>query len=327
MAIGSASRLNAMRNLFCRNATSAPEDDSEVRAYWSVFVLERLFLPHTSELSAIHVPDYPQSASLPPPPPASSNSTGPEMTDEPPGKDIGINGYCLRIISIWGKIRVYLHRLSRGEVEKPWLADSNHTRLGIELIDFEAQHGKYHLLLNVAFSHRSATEVNHQSEYWNPWMMTEILWHASQAILNHPFLHLVVLRSPTDIPQSCVFLQQKVDMALYHVSWLFRILQLSERLMVISNPIIGDAIAACATVLWLFQFTRDAKVAQRTRDSLDTCEMFMGTMARMWPHISHKVRNEDSIPCLGTFIPIIGHCLENSQLQGASPKANMLCSL
>ncbi|KAE8315412.1 hypothetical protein BDV41DRAFT_562865 [Aspergillus transmontanensis] len=295
MAIGNASRLYAMRALLNGKAATVPEDDSEARGYWSVFILERLFLPCVSELSATRIPNYPQGASLPPPPSSSttrgnsSNVAVPEMMDETPGKDIGINGYCLRIISIWGKIRIYLHRLSQGEVEKPWLADSTHTKLGIELIDFEAQHSNRHLLANVAFTNRSATEINQQSEYWNPWMTTEILWHAAQAILNHPFLHLVVLRSQKDIPQSCVFLQQKVDMALYHVSWLFRILQFSEGLMVISNPIIGDAIAASATILWLFQFTRDAKIAQRTRNNLETCDKLLSAMADMWPHIFHKL--------------------------------------
>lgn len=296
MVIGNASRLYAMRALLNRTAAPVPNDDSESRGYWSVFVLERLFLPCVSELSATNIPNYPPSASLPPPPLSSitrgnaSNVPVPEMIEEAPGKDIGINGYCLRIISIWGKIRLYLHRLSQGEVEKPWLADSTHTKLGIELIEFEAQHSNRHLLANVAFANRPAAEIDQQSEYWNPWMTTEILWHAAQAILNHPFLHLVVLRSQKDIPQSCVFLQQKIDMALYHVSWLFRILQLSEGVLVISNPILGDAIAASATILWLFQFTRDAKVAQRTRNNLETCEKLISTMAEMWPHLFNKVR-------------------------------------
>ena len=296
-----------MRAMFDKNAPSVIQDDSFARGYWSVFVLERLFLPCVSELSITNIPDYPQSACLPPPP-LSFNTAGdsstvpaPEIIEEPPGKDIGINGYSLRIISIWGKIRLYLHRLAQGEIEKPWLADSNHTRLGIELIEFEAQHSKNHLIRNVAFPNRTAAEVNQHSEYWHPWMMTEILWHASQAILNHPFLHLVVLRSQKDTPQSCVFLQQKIDMALYHVSWLFRILQFSEGLMEISNPIIGDAIAASATVLWPFQFTKDAKVAQRARDNLDMCERFLGTLAYLWPHISHKVRGSSIFPGMLTF--------------------------
>ncbi|OJI96728.1 hypothetical protein ASPVEDRAFT_23718 [Aspergillus versicolor CBS 583.65] len=295
MAIGIASRLYAMRTLFNKKHIPESADDAEARAYWSVFVLERLFLPYESELPATNIYKYPETAALPPPPlypptsASTSNTSDREMVDEPPGKDIGINGYSLRITSIWGKIRLYLHRLSQGEIEKPWLADSIHTKLGIELIEFEAQHSKHHLLLNVAFPNRSAAEIDQQREYWNPWMTTEILWHAAQAILNHPFLHLVVLRSQTDIPQSCVFLQQKVDMALYHVSWLFRILKLSEGSMTISNPILGDAIAACATVLWLFQFTRDEKVARRMCDNLDICENHLNTIGHLWPHISQKL--------------------------------------
>ena len=299
MAIGSASRLYAMRALVRTSSGSTTADDSESRAYWSVFILERLFLPDSPDFLPMRIPDYPQSPSLPPPlrqmVPRGGSSLAAAEIEEPPDKDVGINGYSLRIISIWGKTRLYLHRLSQGEIEKPWLAESTHTKLGIELIEFEAQHSKHHLLVNVAFPNRSAPEVTQQSEYWNPWMTTEVLWHATQAILNHPFLHLVVLRSQADIPQSCVFLQQKVDLALYHVSWLFRILQFSEKSMVLSNPILGDAIAASASVLWLFQFSKDNKVAERTRNNLKTCEKLLGTMAQMWPHISEKVRTRSPI--------------------------------
>ncbi|KAM5511695.1 hypothetical protein FOXYSP1_06495 [Fusarium oxysporum f. sp. phaseoli] len=123
-------------------------------------------------------------------------------------------------------------------------------------------------------------------DYWNPWMTTQIVWHAAQAILNHPFLHLVVLRSQDEIPQSCLFLQQKVEMALYYAGWLFRIVRMTSGIMSIVDPMLGVAVAATATVQWLFQFSKDTRVARRAQDDLSWCDEFLSHMALTWPHLS-----------------------------------------
>lgn len=292
MTIGAASRLYALRTLSRGSESSAPADDSITRGYWSVFLLEACFLPYTPELSTADTPDYPDSAPLPPRPPSSPMAE--DFSHLPnsganSSKDIGINGYCFCVVSIWGKIKLYLHHLRQGEVEKPWLQESTHTKLSIELMEFEAQFSRLHLLLNVAFPDRTPAEVSQQCEYWNPWLTQEIVWHAAHAVLNHPFIHLVVLRLRDDIPQSSTFLQQKVDLALYHASWVFRIIQIAERLLQIVDPLIADAVAAVATVQWLFQFLRDPKVAQRAQGDLDCCERILSKIASMWPHVYQKV--------------------------------------
>ncbi|KAM5350810.1 hypothetical protein ACJ41O_007315 [Fusarium nematophilum] len=139
--------------------------------------------------------------------------------------------------------------LRKGETKKSWLAESTHTKLSIELVEFETQLSGRHLLINVAPTNRTAAEVSEQREHWNPWMTMQIVSHATYAVLNHPFLHLVVLRSQESIPQSCFFLQQRVDRVLYHAGWVFRLVQTSQDAsMEVVDPLIGDAVAATATV-------------------------------------------------------------------------------
>ncbi|KAM5369991.1 hypothetical protein ACJZ2D_008674 [Fusarium nematophilum] len=266
MAIGTASRLDCVRTL---RRSSAPNHDSVAKGYWSVFLLERLFVPYTLGLPACDSPDYPGSAPLPPAPssfnlrrePTHLQATGPTPT---PNRD--------------GKTRSYLHRLRKGETKKSWLAESTHTKLSIELVEFETQLSGRHLLINVAPTNRTAAEVSEQREHWNPWMTMQIVSHATYAVLNHPFLHLVVLRSQESIPQSCFFLQQRVDRVLYHAGWVFRLVQTSQDAsMEVVDPLIGDAVAATATVSWLFQFSRDSEVPRRARGDLSRCEPLSGT--------------------------------------------------
>jgi hypothetical protein len=57
------------------------------------------------------------------------------------------------------------------------------------------------------------------------------------------------------------------------------------------DPIITDAIAAASTALWLFQFSRDAKVSRRAQENLAKCDAFLNHVAQTWPHISQKVGN------------------------------------
>ncbi|OAA36794.1 hypothetical protein BBO_08073 [Beauveria brongniartii RCEF 3172] len=98
----------------------------------------------------------------------------------------------------------------------------------------------------------------------------------------------MVLRSQDGIQYSSLFLQQTVDLALFHGAWVFRLLEIAEGRLEVVNPLIGDIVAASATVVWLFQFARDPKVSERARDDYAMGERFLERMARTWPHISHK---------------------------------------
>lgn len=165
-----------------------------------------------------------------------------------------------------------------------------HTILCAQLFEHESKLSHKHLLRNVHFTKRQAAEISTQREYWVPWVLMQVISHAAPAILNHPFIHLVAMRGKPKSPQSRLFLQQTVDLALYHSAWVFRFLRYCEKQQFeVCDPLIGQMVAVVATVPWLFQHASDPEVSQRAKDDLNWCKSFLGMLSTLWPHISQKV--------------------------------------
>ncbi|KAF5237553.1 hypothetical protein FANTH_10744 [Fusarium anthophilum] len=295
MTTGTAARLEALRVLSLDNTPSST-DDSVSRAHWSVFMLERLFVPTMPEAFGPGVPEFPMSAPKPLAPQSTLSTAIPERaqfeTAQPRtilSSDPGIIGVHIRLVSIWGKLRFYLHGLRRGVTEKPWSPDSTQTKLNIEMIEHEALIDSSYFLSKALLPSRTTAEISSHREYWDPFMASQIIWHAIHAVLNHPFVHLVLLRSSRDVPPSCLFLQQRIDMALFHTGSLFRILQSFMDLMDIDDPMVADFVAAAATVSWFFQFSADPKISRRAREELGKCDVFLSHVAVTWPHVNQKL--------------------------------------
>ncbi|KAF5536405.1 C6 transcription factor [Fusarium mexicanum] len=288
MTTGTAARLQALR-VFSSDNTASSTDDSVSRAHWSVFMLERLFVPMMPDAFGPGVPEFPISA----PKPLAPQTATPERAQAQPrtilSSDPGIIGVHIRLVSIWGKLRFYLHSLRRGVTEKPWSPDSTQTKLNIEMIEHEALIDSSYFLSKALLPSRTTAEISSHREYWDPFMASQIIWHAIHALLNHPFVHLFLLRSSRDVPPSCLFLQQRIDMALFHTGSLFRILQSFMDLMDIVDPMVVDFVAAAATVSWFFQFSADPKISRRAREELDKCDAFLSHVAVTWPHVNQKL--------------------------------------
>lgn len=292
MIIGTASRLEAFRNL-TRYQAGDYDNDTSSRCYWSVFILERTFFPQLPGLPGTReAPGYPLSAPLPPSLPSGRDKgyQSDVMNAEEAVKDLGINAYYLQFLSVWGNVAFYLHEIRSGKVETPCSSDSTYTKLNMMLHELEAQQSQKHLLRNVFFSRRSRAEILQQQEYWRPWIMMEIISHSAVAILNHPFIHLVVLRGKPEVLQSPLFHQQTVDQALYHSGWVFRLVQICEEVgFGIDNPLIGNLVAATSTIPWIFQFSKDPKVSKRADEDIRTGVRLLNRISTTWSLISHKV--------------------------------------
>lgn len=303
MTIGSASRLVSLR----QNAPYSPPDergpqDSTLLCLWSVFILEKTFPSLVSRLPTIDLVtfDYPSSAPLPPPTPMTRNEDQPPcFASEETIQDLGINAYWLDKISFWGDVAIYLRDIHAGKVETPWSSHSAYARLVVKLHECEAKLPQKHLLRNVALSKRSPAEVSEQKEYWQPWATMQIVSHAAPALLNHPFIHIVAMRSNQGVSQSRLFLQQMVDQALFHAGWVFRLVHTCEGMKLEQHdPLIGHLVAATATIPLFFRFSKDQKVAQKAKQDLAKCEKFLSRMSDDWPHISQKVCQVDPVSSL-----------------------------
>ncbi|KAH7121546.1 hypothetical protein EDB81DRAFT_847646 [Dactylonectria macrodidyma] len=297
MTIGTASRLEALRLSFA-SATSHEDSSADAisRCHWSIVTLEKAFTPSLSILMpSRHRPDYPQSPSRPAPLESyiagKSYCPGLSNDHELGSQDLGVNAHTLQFLTIWGDIVSYLQDIRAGNPHSPWLSTSTHSQLAVRGYELEGSSSHLHLLRNVSFPDRAPSELSANREYWTAWILWEIITHASQCALNNPFIHLVVLRGPTGGSQPRSFLQQTVDHALFNSRWVANLVQMCEDLSFeICDPLIGQAVAATATVPWLFQFARDETVAARAKQNLAKFETLLKQQARAWPHIAHKLK-------------------------------------
>ncbi|RSM13074.1 hypothetical protein CEP52_002020 [Fusarium oligoseptatum] len=264
MAIGAASRLELVRSMsFLNSPQTNPQDDASLRCYWSVFILEKAFAPRFTLLSqSLATPEYPRSTREPSPPSCQADEDyAPDLANirDDSTLDSGIIAHALRGVSFWGDVISYIHSIRLGQADSPSNTDSSFYKLTNKLYDLEAQLGHVHFVRNVGFSERTLDELKRHHEYWVPWLVFQMSAHATQGVLNHPFIHLVTLRKANRPSQPRLFLQGTVDQAMFHSSWVARLAQTCMDIgFVVYDPLICDMVAATATIAWLFQYARDS---------------------------------------------------------------------
>ncbi|KAI1052476.1 hypothetical protein LB507_007599 [Fusarium sp. FIESC RH6] len=283
MTIGAASRLELVRGAGYSESASNPQGDASLRCYWSVFILEKGFAPRFTLLSQTHAkPEYPRSAREPSPPAyLGDEEYAPDLESirDDLRTDPGITSHAVRAVSFCGDVISYLHALHIGKADNPADTNSNFYQLTNTLYDLESRLGHIHFVRNVGFSERTPEEFERHREYWAPWLLFQITAHATQALLNHPFIHLVTLRRANRPSQPRLFLQQTVDQAMFHSAWVTRLVQTCmDRGLMVYDPLIGDMVAATATIPWLFQYARDTKVSETSKENYRKCIDFLETM-------------------------------------------------
>ncbi|KAF4442259.1 hypothetical protein FACUT_2076 [Fusarium acutatum] len=293
MTIGAASRLELVRGAGYSESPHSPQGDASLRCYWSVFILEKGFAPRFTLLSQTHTkPEYPRSAREPSPPAyLGDEEYAPDLESirDDLRTDPGITSHAVRAVSFCGDVISYLHALHIGKADNPADTNSNFYQLTNTLYDLESRLGHIHFVRNVGFSERTAEEFERHREYWAPWLLFQITAHATQGLLNHPFIHLVTLRRANRPSQPRLFLQQTVDQAMFHSAWVARLVQTCiDRGLMVYDPLIGDLVAATATIPWLFQYARDAKVSETSKENYRKCIEFLESMPDPSPRSIHK---------------------------------------
>ncbi|RBR18611.1 hypothetical protein FVER53590_28298 [Fusarium verticillioides] len=228
MTIGAASRLELVRGAGYSESPHSPQGDASLRCYWSVFILEKGFAPRFTLLSQTHTkPEYPRSAREPSPPAyLGDEEYAPDLESirDDLRTDPGITSHAVRAVSFCGDVISYLHALHIGKADNPADTNSNFYQLTNTLYDLESRLGHIHFVRNVGFSERTPEEFERHREYWAPWLLFQITAHATQGLLNHPFIHLVTLRRANRPSQPRLFLQQTVDQAMFHSAWVRELL-------------------------------------------------------------------------------------------------------
>lgn len=206
-------------------------------------------------------------------------------------KDDGINAYAIQAASIWGDMLSFLQAVQSGEIENAWAPTSSFSQLTVKLYDLDTGVTDNHALRLVRFHQRTPEELQRDSEYWQPWLVTQFLFHGCQSVLHHPFVHLLAARGNGRAPRApSFFIQRTIDQALFHSAWVARLIDLCDAVgFHVDNPLIGHLVAATMTILWVFQFAPDASVSAQAIKNIAKCELFLEKLSRLWPHFGHQV--------------------------------------
>lgn len=293
MTIGTLSRLEALRKISQPALIESLSDlEASLGCHWTVFLLEQTFTPlERSSIQDDNEPRYPTSAPIPPSlPPVSDGEYPPDLFSEDASEDLGITAYYVKILGIWGNLSSYLHQIRIGKVGNAWSPGSMHYTICAQLYEYDSKTPHIHLLRSVHFTKRQSHDLIERREYWIPWVLQQVTSHATNAILNHPFIHLVAMRDRMNGLPPRQFLQQTVDLTLYHSAWVFKFLRFcDENNIGIYDPLVGHLVAVVATIPWLFQRAIDQKIALKAKDDFAWCKEFLQSLSTTWPHIGHKV--------------------------------------
>lgn len=293
MDIGIAGRLAIS---LCRFTTIRPSEDL-ARACWSAFVLDRIYGSSFSMAFAIPtealLPECPTSHPVPQSRQASVNAdrAGARSSSQPEGVvDIGIDACCFRLLSIWGQTTNYIQSIKEAKAANAWPGTEAYQAIINLLYKFEMSIGFTHRIRNLRLYDRSFAQLESERGYWGPWFAMQFLYHSTQALINHPFLHLMKSRKDRSVrPPS--FLQHTVDQILLHSSWLTKFVHfLDKKSFHINDPFLAHLISITATGHLFFLNSEDRGVAQQAQDGFNTCYGFVKEISNAWPHLKNTVR-------------------------------------
>ncbi|KAF3004003.1 hypothetical protein E8E14_008516 [Neopestalotiopsis sp. 37M] len=299
MTLGLATRLEVMRISQSDQGKTNLDREASARCYWSIRSLENGFAPQSfPRFEDIHAPAYPSDMEPPGPVDKGRQQSVHDVAlmDDECIEGSGIFAHSIRVMSSWRDVNKWLHDIRHGNAEKPWLPASRFAELTQHLYELENNLDYKHCFRNARLPDRSLDELHRDQEYWRCWMLYHVRFHACLALLNHPFVHLVALRNVNRSPSPRNFLQIVVDQALYHSSWVIRLINICIEIgFEIHDPFTSDIVIAVATVPWIMQYARDQKVAAHSKENLSQCRSFLSTLSQSWPRVVQKLATLDQL--------------------------------
>jgi len=296
MSIGVAARYALCTNILTMNSKTSGSlrQDEVARCLWSLFYLDRTYGSSFNMVRAM-----PEATILPDIPTHMSNFVMPsslareryDKDDDPLHHihDPGIGSHVLKLVSIWGDLMAYLQQIRLETREKAWQSQSAYLQIKSQIFEFECHLPQKHRFDFVRFDERSRTDIAQSKHYWEHWILSQMLYHGIQAVLNHPFLHFFRKNDQQSVrPPS--FQQNVIDQAILHSRWIVRIVELcQEKEWHPSDPFVAHLVSVIATVNFFLSFSKDENLAAKAIENFDKCESFVGQLAARWNHLNHTV--------------------------------------
>ncbi|KAL6702381.1 hypothetical protein ACN47E_002347 [Coniothyrium glycines] len=315
--IGVAARLAIATHA----ATPNYQSEEWSRAYWTLYALDHTYGASFSMVRAfsskLSSPAYPRSS--PPPSQVSQETYVTSMSEVT--STFGIDTFFLQLLTIWGHTIDFVRKIKDNEVVQVWLETGSYSgpyhKIMSEIYDIEMRAGESHRLRHTGLIERSSAELKANRSYWAPWMAMQVLIHAVQASIHHPFLHIIKGQNDkTRGPPS--FLQHMVDQALLHSSWIAKFINFcAEKDFKIYDPFIAHLVSIAATALMFFLDANDSSLAQQASYGYKTCYEFVQDLSMHWPHLRNTLHKLDALH----------KCKTDQFAPGASVQGSLLWSL
>lgn len=273
--------------------SSSPAEDSRIRCCWDLFILDRTFGCNLAFPPALSdetmLPRYPLTVITP----SSLFTTAQpaaEIEDASRAssiEDLGVTAYCLQLYSIWTKAISFLKDARDGSTDAAWTHTSKYHEINASLYEFETKMAQTHRYQKTRFDDRPREQLQQQREYWSSWLTMQLLFHAIQGLINHPFIH-VAGRHNTFQPPS--FVQNTVDQAILHAGWILKIIDAcDEQDFGINDPFIGHLVAMTATIFLFLLNAKDTDLVSQASAGYHHCFSFVLELSKKWKHLRHSV--------------------------------------
>lgn len=287
MSLAIAARISCMSRLL----STTNKSPDWLRSNWSLHVLDTLYcsnlgmvraLPKDLCAPSIHATNrlsVPQPMSL-----SKSNQQG--VTNQ----TSCINDCYSAILSVWSDALDLLKVGENNRLPSPWADESPYRKIVAKLYDFETDLLQVHRVRHMRPDLRSLDDLQVDRVYWNTWFSVQILFHAVQAMINHPVLHIAgISRSQHRRPPS--FLQHAVDELFQHSGWVKKLIDLgAEKDFQFNDPFIAHVTAIVATGWMFFINSDDPPLAKQAELGFEACYTFVEGFTIEWPHLKHNVR-------------------------------------
>lgn len=263
-----------------------PNPDTRSRVCWNLFVLDRMYCSTLTIPVALSteelLPDYPTSAT-------GSTSAVQLLSQTSTIRDLGVHAYSLQLFSIWGAAMSYIRCVKDGEAEDAWSPQSQYYEVSTRLFTFETKFAQIHRFQQNRFQDLDLEALEQRREYWVRWLLMQFLFHAIQGLINHPFLQ-IASRSKRQGFQPPSFLQNSVDQAVLHSSWILKLIEVCEkRGFRVNDPFVGHLAAVTATIYLFLLTAKDPDLAAQAKLGFDGSYSYIQSLSNDWPHLQHTV--------------------------------------
>lgn len=247
--------------------TQSQQFEEQVRCYWSIALLQRLYGYTTPSVEIMDEGGVlkPETPRLP------CTIMNPLDLDDNGGGSVyaehGILMATTYLSEAWSRARTYIRARRTGSGDEPiWSLKSDYARHMSLLMNIGTNIRPVHRFKTVNLSSRSAEEVNANREYWSPWFLSRLLYHTTICIVNHPLLVMLQLQGHQAIPELC--LQQTSWLAAYHVNWVSNIFGLlKQKQFRLTDPLACHCAAIAATIELQLSVTTELSAREEKRQN------------------------------------------------------------